>query len=596
MLNRTLLNAFRHELRFLREVGAEFAAAYPQFGGALATDAEGAGDPFVERLLEGVAFLTAKTACRLDAEGERLASDVLRATMPDLLHPLPPAAMVQFRPIHSLLATASARVPRGSALNYRGDSGQTIAFRSVSEVELLPLQLRVLPAPEHTLRQHVFQAPAVRQGGRWLGQCDVVRVELSTLEGQSLADSLRERLPIHFSGPDAFTLWSALTQHAQALLLVNPEQGGAVVAQHAQPRLLASGWRDNEALLPDDCVLPGPYRLLREWAHWPERFACAQVQALPRSLAGFQGTRLELWWLVRKGAVPTQPAADSMRLFCTPAVNVERLRCDPVTMSPNTVEYPAALPALLAQRYRIMAVDRVSCRTGNARWRELRPLHQMFRSSGVEHYAVRVLPRWSTPLGRAGAAELEWLVAPSVQANPAQPAGDVLAMDVWASRVSVSEVLADDASRWRLEHSAPVLGVDGVGFAVAGQSVPVASSAMLRSALARFEQLMHLPPEEAAQTLQQWLSGICDGFFLPAVQALRMTLAVRCAPWASRPVHAQGLQLSFEMDPLTEADERVSGWLHIVAATVARQLSGQAFVCARCMVQDRQLAECVVWQ
>lgn len=596
MLNRTLLNAFRHELRFLREVGAEFADTYPQYAGALATDAEGAGDPFVERLLEGVAFLTAKTACRLDTEAERLAEDVLRATMPDLLYPLPPSAMVQLRPTHSLQANSDARVPRGSLLTYRVGSGQFLNFRSVSEVELLPLSAQLLVAPDHRQRQHVIQASAPRAAGKSLAQCEILRLELSTLQGQSLAASVRDRLPLHFAGPDAFMLWNALTQHAQALVLVDPDAGSSVVGHHAQPRLIPCGWQDHEALLPEECVLPGPYRLLREWVHWPERFAFAHLQGLQRTLAGFDGSKLELWWFLSNGALSSPPAADAVQLFCTPVVNVERLRCDPVNMTADSMEYPAHLPASMARSHRILGIDRVSCRAGNASWRDLRPLHQIYRDSGTEHYAVRVLPRWSPPRGQPGAAELEWLVAPSASSNEPHQAGDVMAMDVWASKVSVSELVADDGSGWRLEYPAPILGVKGVGFAVPGQPVPLASAALLRSAMARFDQLMHLSPEAAAQRLEQWLSGVCEGFFLPSVKGLKAELTVRCAPRAVQPVYAQGLSLTFDMDPLTVVPEKVSGWLHIVAATLARQMGHYAFVMARCTANDRQLAECVVWQ
>jgi type VI secretion system protein ImpG len=598
MLNRTLLDAFRHELRFLREVGAEFAEAYPQYASALATDADGAADPSVERLLEGVAFLTAKTACRLDTEAQRLTEDVLRAAMPDLLYPLPPATMVQLQPNHSLQAKAAARVPRGSLLTYRIGSGEFLNFRSVSEVELLPLRAQLLAAPDHRKRQHVIQAAATRMAGKSLAQCDILRLELSTFEGQSLAASVRDRLPLHFAGPDAFMLWNALTQEAQALVLVNPDDSGVVVGHHAHPRLIPSGWQDHEALLPDECVLPGPYRLLREWTHWPERFAFANLQGLQQTLTEFNGPKLELWWFISSGALSSPPAADAVRLFCTPAVNVERLRCEPVSISPDSMEYPANLPSSVAQSYRILGVDRVSCRTGNGRWRDLRPLHQIYRDSGAEHYAVRVLPRWTSPSGKPRAAELEWLVAPSVSvhAHEQQQADDVMTMDVWASKVSVSELVADDGSGWRLEHPAPVLGVNGVGYAVAGQPVPLASAALLRSAMARFDQLVHSCPPEAAQTLQRWLSGVCEDFFLPSVQGLKAALTVRCAPGAIHPVYAQGLLLTFDMDPLTVVHDKVSGWLHIIAATLARQMGQYAFVMARCHANDRQLAECVVWR
>ena len=48
---------YQDELTYLRELGKEFAAAYPAIAPLLA---ERGADPDVERLLEGVAFLTGR--------------------------------------------------------------------------------------------------------------------------------------------------------------------------------------------------------------------------------------------------------------------------------------------------------------------------------------------------------------------------------------------------------------------------------------------------------------------------------------------------------------------------------------------------------
>ena len=59
-MDRRLLDYYESELRFLRDLGGEFARAHPGVAGRLALDANACADPYVERLLEGVAFLTAR--------------------------------------------------------------------------------------------------------------------------------------------------------------------------------------------------------------------------------------------------------------------------------------------------------------------------------------------------------------------------------------------------------------------------------------------------------------------------------------------------------------------------------------------------------
>ena len=57
-----LLRYYNRERAHLREMGGEFAAEYPKIAGRLSLDQFECADPYVERLLEGFAFLAALTA------------------------------------------------------------------------------------------------------------------------------------------------------------------------------------------------------------------------------------------------------------------------------------------------------------------------------------------------------------------------------------------------------------------------------------------------------------------------------------------------------------------------------------------------------
>src|SRR5690606_5867693 len=59
-MNPALLDYYNKELAYLREMGAEFAAGYPKVAARLGMNGTEVADPYVERLLEGTAFLTAR--------------------------------------------------------------------------------------------------------------------------------------------------------------------------------------------------------------------------------------------------------------------------------------------------------------------------------------------------------------------------------------------------------------------------------------------------------------------------------------------------------------------------------------------------------
>ena len=55
-----LLEYYNQELQYIREMGAEFAEAYPRIAARLGMDGIECADPYVERLIESFAFLAAR--------------------------------------------------------------------------------------------------------------------------------------------------------------------------------------------------------------------------------------------------------------------------------------------------------------------------------------------------------------------------------------------------------------------------------------------------------------------------------------------------------------------------------------------------------
>ena len=84
-----LLSYYNQELRHLRDMGAEFAVQFPKIAARLRMDGIEVGDPYVERLLEGCAFLTARVQLKLDAEFPRFTRRLLEIVYPNFLAPTP---------------------------------------------------------------------------------------------------------------------------------------------------------------------------------------------------------------------------------------------------------------------------------------------------------------------------------------------------------------------------------------------------------------------------------------------------------------------------------------------------------------------------
>src|SRR3954453_23693554 len=91
-----LLTYYNGELAFLRELGAEFAQKYPKVAARLLLESDKCEDPHVERLLEGVAFLTARIRHKIDDEFPEIPDSLLGILYPPFQRPLPSMSIVQF--------------------------------------------------------------------------------------------------------------------------------------------------------------------------------------------------------------------------------------------------------------------------------------------------------------------------------------------------------------------------------------------------------------------------------------------------------------------------------------------------------------------
>ncbi|WP_198390231.1 type VI secretion system baseplate subunit TssF, partial [Burkholderia ubonensis] len=140
-----LLEYYNRELAYLRELGAEFAQQFPKVAARLRLPESGPPDPYVERLLEGFSFLTARVQLKMDAEFPRFTHALLDAVYPGYVAPLPSMAIVQFAPVMNEGSLAQGwRLPAGTALRARPASPEqptACEFRTAHDLTLWPLEL-----------------------------------------------------------------------------------------------------------------------------------------------------------------------------------------------------------------------------------------------------------------------------------------------------------------------------------------------------------------------------------------------------------------------------------------------------------------------
>src|SRR4051812_13119032 len=143
-MDKRLLRYYDLELQHLRQMGVEFAREFPKIAGRLGMEGMNCADPFVERLLEGVAFLTARVHLKLDAEFPRFTQSLLETVYPHYLAPTPSMVMLQFQPQYDEGALAQGyKIPRQTQVrSLIGKDDQTACtYTTAHDVTLWPLKI-----------------------------------------------------------------------------------------------------------------------------------------------------------------------------------------------------------------------------------------------------------------------------------------------------------------------------------------------------------------------------------------------------------------------------------------------------------------------
>src|SRR5690554_2259323 len=129
---------YQSELTYLREIGKEFAQQHPSVAGAFY---ERGGDPDVERLLEGFAFLTARIRERIDDAVPELVDSIASIVLPQMVRPIPACSIAQFS-ARGTSERGAHLIPAGSQIASPPVDGTRVIFQTTADVRMLPLSIK----------------------------------------------------------------------------------------------------------------------------------------------------------------------------------------------------------------------------------------------------------------------------------------------------------------------------------------------------------------------------------------------------------------------------------------------------------------------
>ncbi len=354
------LDYYNRELAYLHELGAEFAASFPKVAGHLGMQGGLVADPYVERLMEGFAFLASRIHLKIDSEFPRFSQRLLEVVFPNYLAPTPAMAIVQI-PLDPAGNTKNgggvARLPRGTVLNSGAIPGiaTKCTFVTGHDMEVWPIEVQEasagMPAGDLPLTRHL-------RGKEAQGE---IRLRLKYQIPVASEQPHPERLVFFLAASDALAtqIYEALIGHCLGVMVSSPQGGETTFLPAAALR--QEGFDTDQALLPTDPRVFQGYRLLHEYFAFPQRFLFFSVNGLRAPLSRLGEDIFELTVLLDRdvGTLASTVNKKCFELNCVPVVNVFKRNGNRLLISHAGVEHHVVPDRTRPLDYEVYRVDSV---------------------------------------------------------------------------------------------------------------------------------------------------------------------------------------------------------------------------------------------
>lgn len=313
---------YQDELRYLREVGPEFARANPEIARFLA---DRGADPDVERMLEGVAFLCGRIRQKLDDELPELTANVMSLLWPHYLRPIPSLSILEFLPDIDTMQ-GPVVVEQGAEFASVPIDGTSCRYGASWPTKLRPWAIESV-----ALLTEAAQPVRLKIRFRTTEKATLDALELDTI-----------RLYLSGDPRTTYALYLLLAAHVQQVTVSGGEEAAnrkeiELGTDHVQ----AAGLDRSDSVLPyPSYSFPG-YRLLQEYFAFKDRFLFVDLKNLDASVVelGLENQLEVLITFDRLFESYPLVSRDNIRLHCVPIKNLFRHTADPIRIQHDRTQY-----------------------------------------------------------------------------------------------------------------------------------------------------------------------------------------------------------------------------------------------------------------
>jgi len=337
---------FREELDYLRQTGRAISRDKPHLATFLS---EKGSDPDVERLLEGFALLTGNLRQKIDDEFPELTHSLLNMLWPNYLRPMPSMTIIEYTPQKNII-TEATQIKRGTRLlSHPVSRDAPEASDRSSSVQCTFTQCRdlwLLPITLENIRLNNSNETAI------------LELDFFT-SGEIALDALgldKLRFWLGESGYNSYQLYFWFCHYFEKAELITAK--GIIALPEFD--FVPLGFERDDAMLPYPKNAAMGYRILQEYFCFPEGFLFLDVKGISSLPAGLQTERFSLRFCFSRPLPPdVKIRPETLRLHCTPAINLFSHYSESIALNGTQSEYPLRASYSHPEYYDIFSIDKV---------------------------------------------------------------------------------------------------------------------------------------------------------------------------------------------------------------------------------------------
>jgi type VI secretion system protein ImpG len=614
-MDERLLDYYNTELRHLREMAGEFAREYPKIAGRLALDKDARDicpDPYVERLLEGFAWLAARVHLKLDAEFPRFTQSLLETIYPHYLSPIPSMTIVRLDPEeHDAALAPGIVVKRGTLLRSAIGKGEktSCTFQTAQDVRLLPLKISEMRYFTRDVSE-LNLPPDVRAKA-------ALRIRLQTTADVPFKEVAADPLVFFLRGADETPsmIYEQIFAAKSGLIVQSGSERGKTLERLPGDAIRRVGFANEQALLPRSPRSFEGYRLLREYFSFPQRFLFFELAGFAEAVRKCEGNKLDLIIALKDQDTRLEGRVDASfaELYCTPAINLFSKTLDRINVTDRFSEFhvvPDRNRPLDFEIFEIEGVTGYGVTPGQEQ--EFRPFYQAKDAdvSAGAFYTTQRLPRVPSARDKQFGVKTSYLgtelFLSVVDANSAPYRSDLRQLGIRAlctnRHLPIQMARGVGRTDFSMDVNAPVASIR----CLAGPTIPRPSPAegrfswRLISHLAlNYLSLLDAARQDGAGGLRDILKLYADANDRQIARQIEGVLSVKSKPVIRRvrtpgPIaFARGLEIALNFDELAFEGTGVFIFGAVLEQFFAKYVSLNSFT--ETVIRTQQRGQIMVW-